>query len=464
MNRTDLAPSRSIEKAVLGAGIFLLLVPGAILFTNLRLVDTLFQSSDVLSLSPIGEIKRPERIVRRRGEDQLAFLTVRSGEPIFVGDTILTGKDSSTRIHLSDGSVLQVGPESMIKIDPVRNFSFKGIKKKFNVTIQAGEIKAKKEADSPPIVFKSLSGSVLQELSSPAAPEEATPMEFTVVSAPETLPNPASVPVAAPEVANQAPASPAELPPLTPELITAPGTGRMITDFLSKLEPEAVEIKKQETSPSQEDQPLLSKFSAPIQEVPDIEVDPLPPTSILSDDADLKDLKFHFKWKDAGFRVKLPYVLKIQHKGNLLEFQTPGLEYDWPLPLEADGTIKWWVTATLADGSSIESKKQDSSWRLPKPILASPGNNLELPEFYLKGESHEVLLTWKQMKVCTGYEVNVSKSEDFKVLEFKASTRKNFHTFPVAKPGRYFWRVGCAYSKDFSAFSNPFSFKLSKLN
>jgi hypothetical protein len=203
---------------------------------------------------------------------------------------------------------------------------------------------------------------------------------------------------------------------------------------------------------------------APLQPVPDLEVTPLPATPLISDEADMREQQFIFKWKDGGYRVKLPYALKIEHGNETLSFETNNTEYRWNLPLEAEGKIRWWVEATLREGDKIQSKPQESTWKLPTPVLASPGNNLDLPEFYLKGESHEVLLTWKQMQICKSFELNVSKTEDFKEVIFKISTKKNFHTFPVQKPGKYFWRVGCNYTEEFKAFSAPFSFRLSRLN
>jgi len=445
------------------------------LSTNILLTDLFFASRDILSLSPIGEITLPDRIVRRKGEDESAFRPSRSGDSVFVGDTIITGKESSTRINFSDGSTLELGPESMVKIEPIRSYSFSGIRKKLRVTVQAGSVKASTSSASTPMVFESLAGKKLKELEPPKPVElvKIAPKELEVITAPAPLvlapaptqasSTPASVLPVKTSV-SEAPAAPSRLPPLTPELIRKPETPRMLAEFLSNLKPEPVEANAPVAKePMIEEKPLLSNYVAPLQAIPDIEVTPLPATPIISDQADLTEQMFQFKWKDAGYRVQLPYSLKIQFKDKLLEFKTPETEYKWNLPLEAEGKISWWVEATFRDGETIQSKKQESSWKLPTPILASPGNHLELPEFYVKGESHEVLLTWKQMQICKGFELNVSTTDDFKEVIFKTRTRKNFQTFPVAKPGTYFWRVACEYTPEYKAFSSPFSFKLSRL-
>ncbi|MBU6154858.1 MAG: hypothetical protein KGP28_11195 [Bdellovibrionales bacterium] len=489
MRQSGLIHSRSTERSVLISGLLLLLIPGGILLSNVRIADFFVFSTDLLSLSPIGEVIRPDKIVRRRGEDDVAFATINSGDPVFVGDTIITGKDSSTRIDLSDGGTLEVGPESMIKITPVRSFSFKGIQKKFDITVQSGSVKASTKDSSYPFVFKDLLGSIIKEVtpteprltnsisdpqdsdaSKMRNPDLATKENYVLVEAPRPEDLPSSRKSPAPPLAlpgskglTQAPSAPNTLPPLTPALLREAGTAKMIQDFLSNLEPDDSELKNKAQGEDSGSQPLLTRFFAPLQNVPDIEVDPLPPTTIISEEADLKDQHLIFRWKDVGFRLRPPYVLKIQHKDILQSHETPLTEYQWSLPYEEEGRVVWWVEASLLDGVKIESAKQEASWKLPTPILASPGNNLELPEFYLKGETHEVLLTWKQMKICKSFELNVSKNRDFKSLEFKAVTPKNFHTFPVMKPGRYFWRVGCAYTKDFKAFSKPFSFTLSRL-
>ncbi|NDD92913.1 hypothetical protein EBZ37_12610, partial [bacterium] len=160
MNQVGSLRSKSTERTILITGILMMAVPGAILSANILLTDLFFASRDILSLSPIGEITLPDRIVRRKGEDESAFRPSRSGDSVFVGDTIITGKESSTRINFSDGSTLELGPESMVKIEPIRSYSFSGIRKKLRVTVQAGSVKASTSSASTPMVFESLAGTV----------------------------------------------------------------------------------------------------------------------------------------------------------------------------------------------------------------------------------------------------------------------------------------------------------------
>lgn len=479
MSTPTLIQSKSTERLVLAIGLLLIIGPAALLGSNIQITDRFFPSRDLLSLSPIGEVIRPSRIVRRKGEDESAFTPTRSGDPLFVGDTIITGKESSTQITLSDGNTLELSAESMIRIEPVRSFSFKGIEKKLLVTIQAGTVKAKVKPNSVKMTLQSPSGKILKEIAPPSAPVSPQQKPGKIVSAVDlsdpdpglfdgstyetvSLPPPPAEVVSAKSASTSlapapAPEGLAKPSTFTPEFLRRPEAYKLVAEFLSQLKP----VQSEEPAPSLPEKPILSKFVAPFEPVPVIEVAPV--TSLITDQAELKDQQFTFKWKDGGIRIALPYSLKIEHKAETLSFESEVTEYHWNLPYEVEGQIRWWVEAKLKDGGKVRSKKQDASWKLPVPVLASPGNGLELPEFYVKGESHEVLLTWKQVQICKSFEVQVSTASDFKEVVFKEKTKKNFETFPVEKPGTYFWRVGCNYTQDFKGFSAPFSFKLTRL-
>jgi hypothetical protein len=202
--------SRRIEKTVLSIGVLLILIPTAVFVLNIQITERFFGARDVLSQSNIGEIIRPKKIVKKRSGEDSAYGSASQGDPIYVGDTVMTGKDSFTRVNLSDGSVLDLGPDTLVRIEPVRSFSFKGIKRKLKITVEAGAVKAKAKVNSAPIVLESATGEVLKEIAPPP-----------VVMAPPT-PAPIAVvtPTPAPAIAGALPGS--QTPPSSVALPATP--------------------------------------------------------------------------------------------------------------------------------------------------------------------------------------------------------------------------------------------------
>jgi hypothetical protein len=213
-----------------------------------------------------------------------------------------------------------------------------------------------------------------------------------------------------------------------------------------------------------EEKPLLSRINLVMNTVKNLVVLNQAPKGLLSDNAELSKQSFKLKWKDGGISVNPPYQVWIQYQGEKKSFETRETQYTWELPLEAKGEMEWWVEVALKNGGTIKSSKQTASWKLPTPTLASPTASFPVPPEYLKGPRHNLLLTWKDTRICTGYEVNVSRSSHFKDLEFTTWSKGHFVNFPVKEPGQYYWRVACVYSDDFKLFSSHRSFQVKTLN
>ena len=215
--------SRKIEKTVFGVGVLLILIPSAVFVFNIQITERFFGARDVLTQSNIGEIIRPKKIVKKKTGDDSAYGLASQGDPIYVGDTIMTGKDSFTRVNLSDGSVLDLGPETMVRIEPVRSFSFKGIKRKLKITVEAGAVKAKAKVSSAPIVLESATGEVLKEIAPPPV----------IVATPTPAPVAVVTPTPAPAIAGA-------LPGAQPEASVAQGNAPSVAPVVVTPTPVAV--------------------------------------------------------------------------------------------------------------------------------------------------------------------------------------------------------------------------------
>jgi hypothetical protein len=514
----------AIERIVLWIGIFLLIIPSVLLALNIQFTEHFFGSRDVLSQSPIGEVIRLQRSVRKHGEAETAFNTAHVGDPVFVGDTILTGKNSTTRITLSGGEIVELGPESMIRIEPIRSFGIGGVKKKIKITVETGTVKAASKANAAPMVVESSAGKVLAEIAAPIVAPIATPVPMAAAtpqgtltaSAPLATPIPVATvnPVVPPEpepiffVTTQAPeeravpvqkvipvetpAPPAPkitvatmpatptaatpLPTATPLPVASPAVivsnGNSAREIMARevaiIEKEEA-LKKVSPGVAQKpveiavEKPLLSKVNLVMKVAEKIKILTSSAKKIVEDELAITTQDLKLQWKDAGVSIILPYTITTFHHGkkSVYTSQTPSLSL--PIPVEEEGSIEWWVEAPLKDGGTMQSDKQKVTWQIPLPILASPENHQLVPPLYLKGASRSLLLTWKEMPICIGYELQVSQSPSFVKPIYSASIKSHFQPFPVPKAGEYFWRVGCIYKDAFKLYSAPQDFRLENL-
>jgi hypothetical protein len=628
------AHARTTETAILLAGILMILGPGMLMVLNIQITEKFFGAKDILAQSSIGEISKPRKVVRKKGEDDSAYLKAKQGDPVFEGDTVITGKDSSAKVALSDGTVLELGPESMIRIEPVRSFSIGGIKKKFEVTVETGAIKAKAKSNSAPVVLKSGKGEVLKEIAPVSEVKRQTPGFLPVLTRNLPIPLPFQPKVAvkpspsAPKgprveeegfeeealVSIPAPSMPATpvagggKPPIgVPAGSGRPGVPVAVPGGVSggssmpgvsakDLVPDAEELI--EAPLELEEKPILSKpvlamapRLKPLPAIPAIPLPSLPPVAettptpaptpaatplvvatptpapkvtrpkpaqneIVLIPARLQDQRFLLSWKDLRTDPKPQYKVSVIQNGRTSNIIASETETTWALPSKREGTISWFVEGLSEDGSFvksdtrmetwkiatvvsielipegseilgdkirvywkdlrksptgpykvsivhsgktdtvvsssndalwsiplqaygklewfieapdavdgfIKSKSLATAWKFKTPTLMFPKADASVPEHYLKGDRHELLLTWTPLNSCQQYYLNVSRSPRFETLLYTKITARHFQRFPVEAIGEHYWRVGCSYGEDFVVYSNPRRFKIEALN
>jgi hypothetical protein len=552
------------ERAYLAVGVFLLAVPSLLLITNFQIVERIFGARDVLTQSPIGEVIRLQKSVRKHGETESAFYAASAGDPVFVGDTILTGKSSGTRITLSGGEIIELGPESMIRIEPIRDFSASGgVKKKIKVTVEAGTVKAAAtKPNSAPMILESSSGALIAEIAPPAPPAASTPAPTSTPAAiiPTTttkevvatkevvvpmetvqalVPTPAPIPVFTPEpepvfvevksVPEPIPTAPKTKPSIleriksiavsTPEPVvevtskpsptTAPTTSPIAAPVAAPTVATTVSTKDplptstplaiKETTPAPTlnqsrplspaeiiareevivekenkelkrlnlpsrvtetaiERPLLSFVVPAVREPEKIMIVNAQGRTKVDDELELDQQKFKLQWKDLGIIIKRPYQVHVSQNGKTTVLKTERNFLEIPVPDEANGKLDWWVEAELKNGGKSQSDKQSVSWEMPTPITASPANGETISDSRLKGTNRFLTLGWKDMPICTEFEVQISKDGDFKNDTKTTRTKDHFLPFSVPGPGQYYWRVGCVFPNNLKTYSKSASF------
>jgi hypothetical protein len=78
--------------------------------------------------TPVGKVERRESQVRRKSSNSYVWNHVQSSESLYKKDSIQTGKGSAVSIRLNDGSVLDIGENSLVVMDDVANIALNFIR------------------------------------------------------------------------------------------------------------------------------------------------------------------------------------------------------------------------------------------------------------------------------------------------------------------------------------------------
>ncbi len=436
------------ERTIILFGIFLILLPLSVQLSGFRVTDRLLPTRDLLSQSPIGEINRRKNTVRKRAETTPVFSSLSPGEALFVGDRILTGKASSARITLSDGNLLELGPESLIRIEPIRTIGFGGIKRKIKITLESGTVKAAVRPNSAPIVVENPKGETILEAVPPPAPPTQT--QTARVESP-----------------------PAQAVPPQPEFqtvtINEPEAPAVKETLRAEEVKAAVEAPKKvpglaEREEVIEERPLLSKITLAVRPpAEEIRFLPFQTTQVLSVDLPLNEQTFRFQWKPVGFGLDGAYRVIIREEGKETVREIVGETLTLPVPDALSGALDLQIEGKLKTGEAIRSRPQHFEWKLPAPVPVSPvdGSNARTSRIRLGSGVSKMILGWKEMKACPAFRVEISREESsFSRPESVIETSDNFAPITLPEPGNWKWRVICKFSNRASVPSTPLRFKV----
>ena len=423
------------ERSILILGLALIILPILIEVSGFRLTSRMGSGKDLMNQSPIGEIIRQKRAVRKRGEASISFSSVNPGDALFVGDRILTGKGASARVHLTDGNLLELGPESLIRIEPVRTLGFGGVKRKIKITLESGTVKAAVRPDGAPVVVENTRGEVIFEALPPPPPPIPIPL-----SAPEPPPQFISAELPEPEKTEEAKST----------LVTLP---RVDTS-------ESPEAEK--SIPVVQERPLLSRLTLALRPpVEEIRILSAPGSGPLSSDLPISEQNFSFKWKSLGYGRLSPYRVRVRDSGseNIIETERENVELPIPLRTASDWEVQ--IEADMKNGETVRSKPVRFSWSLPPPQAVTPSDQAEFTPDQLRFFSRRFLLGWKEMPACPRFRIEVTRNE----LSFQSSgqtfeTNENFVAMPPPGPGIWKWRITCIFAPGITSSGPVSRFKI----
>lgn len=89
--------------------------------------------------APMAKVERREAKVRRKPSSSYVWSNVEPNQDLYRKDSIQTGPGSAAAIRLSDGSILELGEESLVVIDDIQNLSLNFVRGSMVVRSKKGD-------------------------------------------------------------------------------------------------------------------------------------------------------------------------------------------------------------------------------------------------------------------------------------------------------------------------------------
>jgi len=388
----------------------------------------------------VGKIQHFKGSVRRQGNRAAEFSGVSIASEVYNLDTIVTGSDSSTRLELDDGSVIELQSNTMVKLVFDTRLSFGGISRAANVEVVSGNVTGSSKGKGIVLTSKGKSITIArnsqQSIESKAAPEpvqakrRAPPVAPSPPLPPPTvvLPPPAVVlapkPVAAPSPAPVVEAPPEEFPPVMVR-ISSPKRGERLSVEKGS------QVAEREVTLDWTIKPARGEFEVRLNKISNLKGQP-------EESAEIFKKRVNVSGTTGSVRTMLrePGQYRWEIRRPSRDGRQPVIaQTEFILNRSFEGIE---TLSPLVGGRTMESKR--STAELPKKF--------------------DITLRWKPWKDASAYKVRITRDEDGRVVLLEKEVEGE--SYPVTKnnvySGRIFYRVSADLSSGFvvSSESSPF--------
>ncbi|CAK9253092.1 unnamed protein product [Sphagnum jensenii] len=327
---------------------------------------------------------------------------IKKDEPVFQNDTIITGSEGSVTLKLNDGGVIELGPQTMVKLQIESSFNLTGISRTTHIDVVSGQVSGKAApTGKSKVVIETTTESVdldEQEISSKK-----------IVKASNANP-----------------------------IIAAP---RKSSTIIGKVAPQSAPEKFVEKSA----RPLvMSKKSTAAEKV--VHFAWTQRSTLKTEDTDFEIRVGLQVWKLNAANQHDGHALFTKifntHLGERVRqdwnFKDPG-EYEWRLtelkPEEKD------VPANKKTGKSNHSTFKVVRMILP-PEPVNPPNHAQIARADFLKWKGRILITWEMTQASQIYQLEISSTPDFKDFVLQKTMRDNFFLFkPQQNITTYWWRI-----------------------
>jgi hypothetical protein len=352
----------------------------------------------------LGSVTKVHNDALRQSSAMPGFFPISEGDPVYIGDTVMVGKDSAMQIVLFDEAMIELADRTMIRLDmdfliPFLNLSSEylieliagtasgksGTRRGIRIEVSGEQFRIRPGDDSPLRITKFDRGSEVEALG-----EAQSVFERTI-----------------------------------DRLSRVTERGRRQDEWLASLDPDAPARLEQERQDAlarrREEEKLAATLLAEEIEsaYEEVEIELEKPAPVLSVSAVqpsdrspvISDLALRWKssLENARFRIRIhPPQGEVQ---NLL-VQARDQQVDYPLALEARGQYRWDI---LNEDSEVLSTQSFVFIRGEKKFdVAPPAFIGRFPAESLEGETHSnvYVFRWNEVSVLGGHRVGIFDSQE----------------------------------------------------
>jgi FecR protein len=428
--------------------------------TDFPLRNYIFNLTTETGGEKVGEVNSILGSLKRELMGQAEFKVIKKDDAVYQNDTIITGPEGNVTLKLDDGGVIELGPQTMVKLQIESSFNLTGISRTTHIDVVSGQVSGKSAPTGKnKVVIETATESVdldEQEISSKkivkasnAKPIIAAPRKTSTIlakAAPQTT-------APAKFIEKVEPKKPAVVPVMTPRPTPAPVVTPSPKPSPTPLAPSP--------SPSPTP-PQVTKWSFYLME-------PQPVRPILmTKKSTVADKVVHFAWtqrstlktENTAFELRVGLqVWKLdaahQHDGHALLtkiFNThlgERVHQDWNFkdPGEDERRIteikpeEKDVPAAKKTGKMIRSTFKVLRMILP-PEPVNPPNHAQITRAAFLKWKGRILITWEMTMASQIYQLEISSTPDFKDFVLQKAMRDNFFLFkPQQNITTYWWRI-----------------------
>lgn len=438
----------------------------------------LYSFNNSASGQAIGTLQKLEKDVRIKSQTSFSWIPAMKNNVVSEMDSVFTGENSEVNIHLKDGTILELGPDSMITLN-LNNEQLKLNLKYGDLSVSPSKstkvtlMNAKKELqiETPvgesagPIEFKvqkryhiletspkkgklqvrsgheslllsqgesaniNSSGKIKSLANSESAITKSLNLRSKILLSSPPI-------IAPPEVLSTLPVTPPPPPPPppvpVPQIVSAP--------------PPVAKIMSEPASPPEAPLIVSKDFTFNSEPLLNRDIASLPTPEIL--------------WKKS--KGASEYLVEIS---NSLKFEKPILVKTKQNSLSwasyKKGVHYYRVSALHHSLQSPPSESYKITVTVPNPKLSEIKDiQLSADDPLAKAPTPAVQIQWSDLPLAKKYALELSKQNDFKEKETIVDI-KTLHSYILQEPGEYFARVK-AFSNDsepLTEFSNTIHFK-----
>lgn len=437
------------EIALIVISIFIFISSLSLYVAGFPLRKYIFGIDDDQSRSQIGQIAQKVGTLRRQLGGDLEFKSVGVMTPVFDQDTLVTGEEASASVQLEDGSTLELGPTTMVKLSYESQFSLEGIARAAKVKVLTGKVtgQAKQRKiivqtkEKTVAIAKNMRETVSTIRRLPSVPQAEEP------KAPPPPPPPPPVAVAPPQPV------PVAQPTLTPTPTPVPQVVATPTPKPSPLPPAIAKI--QFTSP-----PNGAKFQVPNGSV--VAEKPIQFEWTVSPPAAKVLIKISKVNRSGDGKTELQEVFQdlVQANRGKASFRwvakSPG-EYQWGISGEQVERLPGFAKKRM----SFKVNREFEAIETLEPLIGGQKLDTNL----LRGrqlKNFAIVLRWKPYAQAENYRVWVAKESNSRTPLLQKTVGENEYVFNKDKvySGRFVYKVSVDLPSGFTVTSKvrPFIF------